>query len=220
MIPRLRVARQVADDPVADEHVVGVAVQALVSAGVVMGTGVVACLVVAPKPVVVDDGLSWFGVTRSTLLPFALTMLTTAALLLRASRELLQVPALRPLGPALGACAAFLPLLVATPFTLSPVVEDAHETVGSALFVVQLLAVAWLWRRTRDRLVGLLLLLQFGAGVVCAASLPDLVPAMLQAQVAFQAAFTAATVRGVLLIGARGADGSERTEAASGRSPV
>ena len=196
MIPRPRGARQVADEN-AD---VGVAVQALAAAGIVMATGVVVCLVVAPKPVAVRDGLSWFGVTRVTLLPFALAMLTTAALLLRGARELAPIPALHPLGLALGVCAALLPLLVATPFTLNPLVEAAHETIGAALFVVQLLAVAWLRWRTRDRLVGVLLLLQFGAGVVCAASLPDLVPGMLQAQVAFQMAFTAAIVRGVLLL--------------------
>lgn len=177
------------------------AVGGIVAAGATMAAGITFCVVVAPRPIPLGQGMSWFGVTRPTVLPYGVTLLATAALLLRASGALADLPHLLPVRRALVVNAVLLPALLATPYTLNTAVDDLHMAIGSTLFVVQLLAAGWLFRRTGDRVVGLLLGVQFAAGVVCAVSLPDLVEAMLQAQVVFQVVYVAALARGVLLLG-------------------
>ena len=62
-----------------------------------MAAGVLVCVVRAPKPLHAGDGLSWFGVTGATVVEYALTLLVTAALLVRAAGPLAAVPELRPL---------------------------------------------------------------------------------------------------------------------------
>ena len=72
-------------------------VRSLLTAGAVMAAGVLVCIARAPKPLDTTDGLSYFGVTRATLVEYALTVLVTAALLVRAAAPLAHVSELRPL---------------------------------------------------------------------------------------------------------------------------
>lgn len=164
----------------------------LVAAGAVLAAGVLICIERAPRPIPTTDGLSWFGVVRATVLEYGLTLLVTAALMLRAAAPLAAVPALRPARRGLTACAALLPAMVATPYTLNTALNWIHMTVGSVLFVVQLLLSAWLWwARARTPSVLALLVVEFLAGVVCFSSLIDLDAWMLHGQLVFQLAFAA-----------------------------
>jgi hypothetical protein len=194
------------------------AVRNLVTAGAVMAAGVLVCVVRAPKPLETTDGLSWFGVTRATVVEYALTMLVTAALLVRAAGPLAAVPGLRPLRLGLLACAALLPVMLATPYTLGTVLNWTHMIVGSVLFVLQILVAGWLWwARARTRAVFALLAVQVVGGIVCFTSLVDLDAAMLQGQLVFQVAFTACVVVGVATVAARGqgVSGSSRRATSS-----
>jgi hypothetical protein len=163
-----------------------------VAAGAALAAGVLICIDRAPRPIATTDGLSWFGVLRATVLEYGLTLLVTAALMLRAAAMIAAVPALRPARLGLTVSAALLPALVATPYTVNTVMNWIHMTVGSVLFVVQLLLSAWLWwARTRTPSVLALLVVEFLAGVVCFSSLIDLNTWMLYGQLVFQLAFVA-----------------------------
>jgi hypothetical protein len=167
-------------------------VRNLLTAGAVLAAGVVVCIDRAPKPVDTTEGLSWFGVTRATVVEYGVTLLVTAALLFRAAAPLAAVPSLRPARIGLVACAAFLPLMLATPYTLNTFVNWTHMTIGAVLFITQLLVSGWLcWARARTQVVLTLLAVELLAGVVCFTSLIDLDAWMLEAQLVFQVAFTA-----------------------------
>ena len=164
----------------------------LLTACAVLVVGVLVCIYRAPKPIDTTDGLSWFGVTRATVVEYGITLLVTAALLLRAAAPLAEVPALRPTRIGLTACAALLPLMLATPYTLNTFMNWTHMTIGALLFVLQLALLSWLWwARARTPAVLGLLVVQFLAGVVCFSSLVDLDAWMLDGQLVFQVAFTA-----------------------------
>jgi len=189
------------------------AVRNLLTAGAVMAAGVLVCVARAPKPLDTTDGLSWFGVTQVTVVEHALTLLITAALLVRAAGPLAAVPDLRPLRLGLLACAALLPVMLATPYTLGTVLNWTHMTVGSVLFALQILVAAWLWwARARTPAVFALLATQVAGGIVCFTSLLDLDAAMLQGQLVFQVAFTACVAVGVATVAGRdqGVSGSSR----------
>jgi hypothetical protein len=167
-------------------------VRNLLGAGAVMAAGVLVCLDRAPRPVNTTDGLSWFGVTRETVLEYAVTLLVTAALMLRAAAPLAALPTLRPVRVGLTACATFLPLMLATPYTLNPFMNWTHMTIGSLLFSTQLLLSGWLWwARARTPAVLALFAVELVAGVTCFTSLIDLDAWMLEGQLVFQVAFTA-----------------------------
>ena len=174
------------------------AVRSLLTAGAVLAAGVLACVLRAPKPLDTGDGLSWFGVQRVTVVEYGLALLVAAALLARAAAALAGDPGLRPLRVGLLACAVLMPVLLATPYTVSTAFNWTHMIVGSVLFVLQLLLCAWLWwARARAPLVGGLLAAQIAGGVVCFTSMLDLDGAMLQGQLVFQVAFTACLALGV-----------------------
>ncbi|HVN11229.1 MAG TPA: hypothetical protein VMT69_03985 [Kineosporiaceae bacterium] len=166
-------------------------VRYLLTAGALLAAGVVVCIDRAPKPVNTSDGLSWFGVTRQTVVEYGITLLVTAALMLRAAVPLAALASLRPARLGLVVCAALLPLMLATPYTVSTFMNWTHMTIGSVLFATQLLLSGWLWwARARTPLVLGLLLVEFAGGLVCFSSLLDLNDAMLYGQLVFQVAFT------------------------------
>jgi hypothetical protein len=190
------------------------AVRYLLTAGAVMAVGVLVCIARAPKPLDTTDGLSWFGVTRPTVVEYGLTLLLTAALLVRAAGTLAAVPDLRPLRGGLLVCAALVPILLATPYTVGTVVNWTHMIVGSVLFVLQILVAAWLWwARARTPLVLALLTAQIGGGLIAFTSLLDLDAAMLYGQLLFQVAFTACLAVGV-------AGGAVRSSGSVARPPL
>jgi hypothetical protein len=171
----------------------------LLTAGAVMAAGVLVCVYRAPKPVDTTDGLSWFGVTRATVLEYGITLLVSAALMLRAAAPLAAVPALLPARAGLLTCAALLPLMLATPYTLNTFMNWTHMTIGSALFVTQLLLSGWLWwARARTPIVLTLLAVELLAGLTCFTSLLDLDTWMLQGQLVFEVAFTACVALAVV----------------------
>ena len=180
-------------------------VRYLLTAGAVMAAGVLVCVVRAPKPIQAGDGLSWFGVTGATVVEYGLTLLVTAALLVRAAAPLAAVPQLRPLRIGLLVCAALMPVLLATPYTVDTVLNWTHMIVGSVLFVLQIAVAGWLWwAHARTRTVFVLLAVQVLGGVACFTSLVDLDAAMLYGQLVFQVAFTACVALGVATAAGRG----------------
>ena len=167
----------------------------VLAAGAVLAAGVAACIALAPRPVDVSDGLSWFGVTAGTVEVYALTLLLTAGLLGLAARALNEGTALRPLREVLLAAAVLLPVLLATPYTASTAMNWTHMIVGAVLFVLQLAVAGWLWwSRHRTPTALALLAVQTLAGVVCFVSVLDLADAMLYGQLVFLAAFLAGVV--------------------------
>lgn len=179
------------------------AVRNLLTAGAVLATGVLVCIVRAPKPLDTTDGLSWFGVTRATVVEYGLALLVTAALLVRAAAPLAALPELRPLRVGLLACAALLPVMLATPYTVSPLLNWTHMIVGAVLFVLQILVAGWLWwARARTPAVLALLAVQIAGGIVCFTSLLDLNAAMLYGQLVFQVAFTSGVAVAVATVAA------------------
>ncbi len=139
-----------------------------------------------------ENGYSWFGTQKASIVPYTLSMLAAAGLFAHAAtftdgvtRLLLRVMA--PL---------FVGLTV-TPYTVSGMFNAVHMTFGSALFVAQLLWTLLITIRTRERGYAALFAVEFAGGFVCFTSVLGYDTAMLWGQLVFQAAFFVALARSV-----------------------
>lgn len=192
----------------------------------------VCCSVELPRDAVIN-GVSWFGVTRATLAPYAAGLLGAAWLLARAATALAStgvtgvrgdtlettsgtgatgattgLRALQVLRVTLRTCAVLMVVLLLTPYTVDTWFNWTHMTVGAALFLVQLLFAAWFWRGHPGALTGALLAVQFAAGVVALVSLPGVVDLLLYGQLAYQVAFAVLLVHAVRTLAPPASDDS------------
>lgn len=104
---------------------------------VIVGT-VTGCAVIRFEDGTVVDGISWFGVQRETVLPYAAGMLATAGLQAHAARRLPTVPSLDPVRRFLRASAVLMLGILVTPYAVAPWLEVVHDSLGAGLFAVQL----------------------------------------------------------------------------------
>jgi hypothetical protein len=167
------------------------------AAAAVMAAGVLGCAAVRFDTTTMTDGLSWFGVHQQTLLPYAAALLTAVALQWHASTVL-------PISGDAGRLRAFLRLSAAlmlgillTPYAVNGWFNAAHEVFGTCLFALQLAFGASVWLRRRGVVIGVLLLVQFTAGLAAAAALMRPNADLFVPQVVYQAAFWAYLPRGV-----------------------
>ncbi|HEX3426358.1 MAG TPA: hypothetical protein VHT30_09515 [Acidimicrobiales bacterium] len=152
-----------------------------------------ACVVIRPASLTADDGLSYFGVSLSTVLPYAAAYFWQSACYWRVSRAVARGSRANiGLALSLQAMAVLIAALVVAPTSL---VGFLHDTLGTVLFCLQLALSIWWVLRTDAAWQGrTLLAIEFLAGVVALYYLQRHLGLLLEAQVVFQLAF------GLLLI--------------------
>ena len=167
----------------------GSAAGLLLVAAVVLAVSVCACVGLTWGHTDIDDGLSWFGTLGSTVIPYAVGLVATSALLWLAAQRVPVVPLAAPTRGVLLWSAVLLVGLAVTPYTVGPRLELVHRLIGSALFAGQLLYSVWVVRTRRTVVDAALVGVQLVAGVTCFLYFViGLMGVMLVGQLVFQAA--------------------------------
>ena len=161
----------------------------LATAFAAIGLLLLACIWLLPAGLTVNDGLSYYGVhwVTAPLFTLALALYAWAMLLVcnRLSAKY-SLPIIAKAGIVMAICAVGL---ILTPYQLSTVLHVLHDSVGATLFGTEMALAAWLTLSSRRVIDGLLLIIQFSAGVVAFLSLPNYLQLELVGQVIFQLAF-------------------------------
>lgn len=158
------------------------------------------CIVLRPSGLAANDGLSYFGIWKTTLIPYAAALLIYEYSLWKTSEALGHSRKSRLLAIALKLMSVLVIGILVTPIS---VVEDFHSLIGLVLFAVQLIVsfklLSWGLHWIDAGLV-IIEVLSFSAGVYFASFEDGL---LLQSQVVFQLAFVALLVRSVSLLRAK-----------------
>ncbi len=141
----------------------------------------------------VNAGISYYGLYRETLLPYAAALLGAAYFALRAIDAL--PPDEKILRLALKTYALLIVGLVITPYTVSTWLNYLHIVCGTALFSLQLLLSCWVAWKLRYIWWSIgLLLVELASGIAAAHYLNLTHGFLLQSQLTFQMAFGALLV--------------------------
>lgn len=158
--------------------------------------GVVVCIALRPDGLGANDGISYFGGLRDTLIPYLIAFGMGAGSMAKAAGEIPgeQLPA-RITKLALAVFAILMLGIVLVPRTLF---EPAHISLGAALFAGQFGLCYYLYRRVvHDRLSALLLGVLWLGGIISAVELIPKTGMLIQGQLVFQAGFGLLMIRGV-----------------------
>lgn len=149
----------------------------------------VIAILLKPAGLAANDGISYFGIYKSTFLPYAASLLGSAYFSIQSADRItnsdyhllawwLQTMALLSVG------------IVITPYAAGHLMDYLHTAFGSILFAGQLLISIWLTSRVGHKTWPLMLtLVELIAGIASAIYLRPTHGFLLQAQVVFQAAF-------------------------------
>lgn len=152
------------------------------------------CIALEPTSLGANSGLSYFGVHRSTIVPFGFGMLLGSYFIMRASHYLTTMTtAARWLNLALRGIALLIVGIVITPYSLGGWFDVAHRSFGITLFSLQLLVSLWMIiinRRAWLINYGLLALQMIG-GLISLVYLNPTHGYLIQGQLLFQMAFSA-----------------------------
>jgi hypothetical protein len=159
--------------------------------------GLLVCVALRPDGLGANDGISYYGIFRQTVVPYAVALLgpgyfTWTAL--RTAADFTPAPAyLRRMADVLAASSV---LVVLTPYDANLVFDWVHTLAGTLLFALQLvLGLRLLGWSGGDGWTTGLLVAQFVSGVFCAVYVLPKHGFLLQGQVVFQVAFSALLIR-------------------------
>lgn len=145
-------------------------------------------MVIRPQGLAANDGLSYYGSFRTTIIPYSLAFLASAYYYWQTALTIQKKPSYRhQLAPALKFMAVLCIGLLVTPHTL---VDPIHTAIGSTLFAFQLVVSVWLLVVTRWRwqiIAGTAI--ELLSGIAALHYLPKPHGLLLQTQVIFQLAF-------------------------------
>jgi len=148
------------------------------------------CIIISPKSLVVNQGLSYFGNFPATIIPYALGFVLTACLAVAAGRMLASGPNTGAVRWGLYVFALGALGILATPSLSVTWISLTHEWIGAGLFFLQLILCTWLVLYVkRDLLNGALLLIQLTAGLAAAFYLNPPTGLLMQSQLVFQVMF-------------------------------
>lgn len=176
--------------------------------------GIVVCIIVQPAGLAANNGISYYGGRLATIVPYVLALGVYSLTYHKIAKRL---PGRAPYPPLAGAFKLWSVLLVAvmlTPYDLSGFMYDLHTTFGCMLFFSQLVVSGWVaFSLVGDKLSRGLWTIQFLSGVVAAIYVLPAEGFELQAQVAFQLAFSLQMAYGLQALVKR----SSRIRPASGQ---
>lgn len=155
------------------------------------------CIILSQQAITTNQGLSYYGVTAQTLVPYAIGFLLSAYFVFRASFGL------RKLGQegkyvaiALRILAVLMIGVLVTPYAISERLYEIHVAISSLLFVVELLLAIWFVMFLRpdwiNRLLGVAV---FASGIVAFLSLRSTLRYMVAAQLIYELCFALMLLR-------------------------
>lgn len=156
---------------------------------------IIICVIIRPHGLAANDGLSYFGGLKVTVIPYALSFLMYAFFCWEVAASLgSKQRADRIMSYSLKLMAVLLGGLVVTPHNF---VITIHTYIGTALFFYQLIFSFWLVGTLMRNWKGVILVaIEFLSGLAALYYLPKPYGLLLQSQVIYQLAF------GLLLINA------------------
>ncbi len=163
----------------------------LLNAAVSLFGLVVICIIIKPGGLSANAGISYFGNYKETLLPYSGAFVLTAWFLYQLTNHLPRAKFLSGyVKQALDIVAILVIALILVPSNAGRAFEDIHESIGSAIFSVELiLSIYWWLACKRDNRLFAFLMLEFFSGLASAFYLPTAGGFLLQAQLVYQAAF-------------------------------
>lgn len=164
--------------------------------------GLLMCVVLKPHGLIANDGMSYYGTFRRTIVPYAIALLGSGLFSWRALHWAAPAwpapPYIRGMASLLAAMSAGV---VLTPYSANLVFDWVHTLLGAAVFALQLVLGARLLGWTGgDPWATRLLIAQFASGVFSAIFVLPKHGFLIQGQVAFQLAFAALLIRSVRLL--------------------
>ena len=148
------------------------------------------CVLLLPRGLVVNHGFTYYGENTLTMIPFGLAFLTSGVFTLASS---LYLPRAMPFRMVKIAFWLMIPLLLAIMLTTSSVnmfLNHIHLKFGEALFILQAVMCFWMGLVVCRNLTNyLLLLLLVISGVVSIVAVNDIIPYLIEGQVAYQLVF-------------------------------
>lgn len=159
--------------------------------------GLLMCVVLKPRGLSANDGISYYGIFRRTVVPYAIALLGSGMFTWRALRWAAPAsPAPAYVRGMAGCLAAMSAGVVLTPYSLNLVFDWVHTILGAAVFILQLVLGAQLLGWTGgDAWITGFLLIQLASGVFCAVFVLPKHGFLIQGQLAFQLAFGALLIR-------------------------
>jgi hypothetical protein len=145
-----------------------------------------------PTSAIDGYGISYYLTHFDTFVPLAIGFVTCSVLSWRAASDLPDEGGLGVLRLALRIVAVLLVGIAFTPYTWGTLFDWTHQTLGSILFVEQLVMSGWIWwRYARTWFNALMIIGQIVGGVMALLSLPnDGIMVLFQGEVIFQLAFS------------------------------
>jgi hypothetical protein len=164
--------------------------------------GLLMCVVLKPHGLIANDGISYYGTFRRTVVPYAIALIGSGLFTWRALYWAAPAwpapPYVRGMASGLAAMSAGV---VLTPYSVNLMFDWVHTLLGAAVFVLQLVLGARLLGWTGgDSWAACLLLAQFASGVLSAIFVLPKHGFLIQGQLAFQLAFAALLIRSVRLL--------------------
>lgn len=152
--------------------------------------GTALCIIIKPHGLTANDGLSYYGVFKSTIIPYAISLLLPSFFFLRIGLELdsKKYMQLRLVFFFFSICMLGL---VLTPYNANTFLYALHTTLGSILFATQLLVTGVMAIEQKDHLlIPYYWLIELIAGIVSALYLAPTKGYLLEYQVIFQLFFS------------------------------
>jgi hypothetical protein len=170
----------------------------VVSAELAFVALMLACYAIEPSSKAVKRGLSYYGNSLTTGLPFAVAFALfiglTALGIARLEAGELVARRFRSAVVVVLALMSFVPL---TPYALDEVVDWLHIGVVSLLFLSALALGTWIVRRLRDQMTRVLYVIQSIAGLTILAAQVDLNDYMIPSELVFQLATFGLVLQGI-----------------------
>lgn len=159
--------------------------------------GMLVCVMIRPDGLGANAGISYYGIHRGTVVPYAVAVIGSALFTRRALRGMAPVlPAPARVRGTADALAAMAWGVVLTPYSVDMVFDWAHTLLGAALFFVQLmLTLRLLSWSGGDGWMRFFVLTEFGSGVIAGTFVLTKDGFLIQAQLVFQLSFTLLLVR-------------------------
>jgi hypothetical protein len=149
--------------------------------------GVLISILIHPKGLSTDDGLSYYGIYLKTIIPYGMALLASAVYIWKTADKLSDI---RWLSYSFKICSILIVGIALTPYSVDPVLNWAHEILGSLLFILQLTItgkLAFFMFRCWQTIS--LWIIEFLGGVFSAVYVTSPTGYLLQSQLVFQLAF-------------------------------
>lgn len=152
--------------------------------------GTLLCVALKPHGLTANDGLSYFGVFKSTIIPYAIALLLPSFFFLRIGLEL-ETKKHKQLKLVFFFFSLLMLGLAITPYNLNSFIYALHTTMGSMLFASQLLVTGIMAIESKDHsLIRYFWMIELVAGIVSALYLAPSKGYLLEYQTVFQIFFS------------------------------